>query len=212
MWNRRFFQTSALLAAGVSLFALSLAAQDAPSVAEAARRAREQKKASTKPATVITDDTLHPSTATPATPGPNVAPSSAPGQAESAAPAALENTAAAEGAAPSEGAEKAQASSDDAEKKTKVDALKQQIAQAQMRVNMLQREIALAQDNLYRNPDYVHDTAGKEKLASLQDDLQQGQTELADLKAKIADLGGSAEEPKETAPPAVPAPPAQPQP
>jgi len=202
MWNRRFFQTSALLAAGVSLFALSLAAQDAPSVAEAARRAREQKKASTKPATVITDDTLHPSTATPATPGPNVASSPAPGQAESAAPAALENTAAAEGAAPSEGAEK----------KAKVDALKQQIAQAQIRVNMLQREIALAQDNLYRNPDYVHDTAGKEKLASLQDDLQQGQTELADLKAKITDLGGSAEEPKETAPPAASAPPAQPQP
>ena len=42
--------------------------QQAPSVAEAARRAREQKKKSEKPARVISDDNLKPAPAAPATP------------------------------------------------------------------------------------------------------------------------------------------------
>jgi len=53
-------RTLALILPLACSFALPLAAQDSQntSVADAARRSREQKKASTKPATIITNDTL----------------------------------------------------------------------------------------------------------------------------------------------------------
>jgi hypothetical protein len=195
MWHKRIFQALALLIAGASFLALGLAAQDAPSVAEAARRARQKKEAATKPATVITDDTLHPKPATPAA------------EAAQAAP----GNAAAEGAASESTPKKPEAESkEDAEKKkAEIEALRQQIAQKKDGINLLQREIALEQDNFFRNPDYAHDTAGKAKLDSMQTDLQQQKSELADLPSKFAALGGT----EEANPPAAPAQaPAQPQP
>jgi predicted RNase H-like nuclease (RuvC/YqgF family) len=185
---KRIFRILTLLFVATCFFALHLAAQDAPSVAEAARRARQQKETASKPAQVVTNDSLTPAPANP----PGEAPG-APAQAESSTPAASESAAQAENPPPA-------ASTQNPERiKKEVESLKQEIANKQRIVTDLQREIALEQDIVYRNPDYQHDTAGKQKLDSLQSDLKQNQDDLAALKAKLTDLAG-AEEPKESAP------------
>jgi hypothetical protein len=188
--------SSKLVLSSLAVFALAatcgplrLAAQDAPSVAEAARRAREKKEAAAaKPAPLITDDTLHPKPAAPANATDSAA-QAGPGTSETAAPAqagAAESTA------------KNAKSDDEEEKKAKIAALKKEIAQKKESVDLLQRELTLDQSTFYRNPDYSHDTAGKAKLDSMQSDLQQQKADLADLRAKLAELGGT----EETAPPA----------
>ena len=201
------FGLLALLSLTVSLVPAHLAAQDAPSVADAARRARQQKQASAKPATVITDDTLHPAPATPAAPDSNAAPATppAPGDVSAAVPPAAPGNASNPETAAQPNAKQADTAAEDADKKAKADALRQQIAEAQQRVNLLQREITLEQENFYRSPDYAHDKEGKEKLSSLQDELQQRQAELSDLKSQLADLGVP-ETPSGAAPPAQPQP------
>ena len=64
MGYKGMIRTSILLFAALSFFTLGVAAQDEPSVADAARRARQQKQASAKPSSVITNDTLAPAPAT----------------------------------------------------------------------------------------------------------------------------------------------------
>lgn len=177
--------SSALLVLAYPFASFRMAAQDAPSVAEAARRARAKKQATTKPAPVITDDTFHLKPETPDSAVETYIPPAA-GTPENAAPATS--------TAP-ESAAKKQPSESEEEKKAKLEALRKEIAQKQDSVALLQREITLEQSSFYRNPDYVHDTAGKAKLDSMHADLQQQQADLADLKARFAEMGG-VEEPK----------------
>jgi len=179
MSAKMILRSLVLLIVGMSCSAIQLAAQDAPSVADAARRSREQKKETTKPAPVVDNDNLPPASA---------ADSSAP-----AAPAAPDSAAQAQNAPASSDKKEGASSSEDEEKKEKIKALKQEIADKQQSINLLQREIALAQDSFYSNPDHDHDKAGKEKLDSMQSDLSQQQAELAELQAKLAELGPPAE-------------------
>jgi hypothetical protein len=189
---------------GGLLLATPLMAQDpssdAGSVADAARKAREQKKASAKPATVITDDNIKPAVANtklgtvstsdggnaPAAPDANAADSAA------AAPAA-ENGAAPASAAPA-------AAADDEEKKKQVQSLQQQIADKQTEVDTAQREFALENDNYYSKTNYAQDKDGKAKLDALQADLSAKKDELAKLKAQLSDLGGAEQAPTTTPP------------
>jgi len=166
----------ALFLAAVSLSAIRLAAQDAPSVAEAARRTREQKQETGKPAKVIDNDSLPPS------------PTAEPGTSPSAETNSVASTPVApEGAA---GAAKSESSdANEAEKKAQMDALKQQIAEKKENVDFQQRQLTLAQDSYYSNPDHERDTAGKQKLDAMRSDLEQAQSALADLQAKLANLG-----------------------
>ncbi len=152
--------------------------QDTQSVAEAARRARAQKKNSEKPTKVITDDTLEvkkgdvqsataeqlriPGTpATPAQPASN---------------------------APSSAAQGEKKASDDEQRAKDIAALKEQIKQAQS-------ELALQQDTYFSNVNYARDTAGKAKLDELKQQVSDKQQELERLKARLTDLqaaqGGS---------------------
>jgi hypothetical protein len=147
--------------------------QQTPSVAEAARRAREQKKKSEKPAKVITDETLdvkkgdvQSATAeqlrmpgSPAQPAPTNAPSSA-----------------------VQGEKKA---SEDAKK---IVALQEQIKQAQDDLDLLQREQSLEQNNYYSKTDYAHDTAGKVKLDALKQQISDKQQDVDALKTRLAAL------------------------
>jgi hypothetical protein len=178
-------------------FALPLAAQDSQntSVAEAARRSREQKKATPKPAPIITDDTLTP------------APTPAPGAATNA-PTGQQSPVPAEGVAAPAGSttpdENAPSAADVAEQKKKDgEALKQRVAAMQSEVDLVQRSLSLDQDAYYSKPDFSNDKDGKAKLDAEQADLKQKQDDLAQLKAKFAALGG-VEEPKTPAPPAKP--------
>jgi hypothetical protein len=181
---------STIVAAGLCFTVVLAQSQDSQSVAEAARRAREQKKAVAKPAKVITDEDMKHAT-----------PESGGAQPSAVAPAAS--------AAPgTPGAAEASGAPAKDEKTTKeITDLKEQIKQAQSDLDLLKQEQALQQDTYYSNPDYVHDTAGKAKLDGIKQQVSDKQDELDKLKARLAELGGTMDNP--AAAPTTP-PPAQP--
>jgi DNA repair exonuclease SbcCD ATPase subunit len=161
-----------------ALLSVTAFAQSQDSIAEAARRAREQKKAAAKPAKVITEDDVKP-----ATPAGSEAPP-APGAAK--APAA-----------PTPGsASVAQEPKDEAA----IAALKEQIKQAQNDVDLLRRQLSLEQDNYFSKPDYTHDTAGKAKVDGIKQQADDRQQELDRLKAHLAELQPTPPAPAATAP------------
>ena len=168
------------------------------SVADAARRAREQKKAADKqPSPVITNDTLKPA-----------APASSSDAAQPAADSSkVGGTSAATGPA---GQAAPASSSGDADQKTKdtaeVAREKQQLAEAQKEFDLLQRELALEQDNIYSKTNYASDTAGKAKLDDLKQQVAGKQQALDALKARLESLLGTAA----TTAPAPPSTPPQP--
>jgi glucose/arabinose dehydrogenase len=163
----------------MAAFALPLAAhgpsQDSQSesVADAARRAREQKKAAAKPTPVVTDDTLKPA-----------APAGAQATPDANAPAG--DSAAVPGGAP--GA----ATPEDPEKRAKdtqeLASLKQQLAEAQKGLDLLQRDFALQQDNYFSNASHDRDLAGKAKLDDMKQQILDKQKEFDALKARLASL------------------------
>lgn len=159
--------------------------QDTESVAEAARRARAQKKNSEKPSKVITDDTLDVKKG-------DVQSATAeqlriPGTPQAPAPPASN--------APSPADQNEKKASDDEKRAKEIAALKDQIKQAQSDLDLAKRDLALQQDTYYSNVDYAHDTAGKAKLDDLNQQVSDKQQELERLKARLANLqaakGGS---------------------
>ena len=173
----------------------------AQSVADAARRAREQKKAAAKqPAPVITDDTLKPA---------------APAAQAANAPAPAAQAAADTASAPDTGAAKAPAGqsapaspAEDADQKAKASAelaaLKKQLAEAQKNLELVQRELGLEQDNVYSKPNYASDTAGKAMLDDLKQQITHKQQSVEALKTRLSallDSMGSAAPPAPAAPP-----------
>lgn len=191
MFQKTALRMTAFLLCATSSLALHLSAQDtqnAPSVAEAARRARQQKQNASKPSTILTNDNMP------------AAPDSSLNNAPNANANASTETPA---------SDNQPAAPEDADKKqSEVDALKKQIAEKQQAVDILQRQISLEQDNFYRKQDYQRDSASKQKLDSMQSDLKTQQDELSALKAKLTDLAG-ADALKQ---PAAPAAPVQPKP
>ncbi|HUN61744.1 MAG TPA: hypothetical protein VMU53_07135 [Candidatus Sulfotelmatobacter sp.] len=173
----------ALLLAACSLYSVRVLAQDdTTSVAEAARRARQQKQDAAKPAHVIDNDAIPPSPA--AANSPNSANSPAGQQATDSS------------------AQPATDSADEAKDKSDVDALKKEIAAKKEQVDFQKRELALAQDSYYSNPEHERDSAGKQKLDAMQADCNQAQSELSELQAKLAAAGpASNEKPAESAKP-----------
>jgi enamine deaminase RidA (YjgF/YER057c/UK114 family) len=156
--------------------------QDTQSVADAARRAREQKKPPPKPAKVITDEDLKPGApSNPATPG------STDASAASATPASSTSSTASAVSAPAASSSPAPDAKDQKDSK-EVTELKAQIKQALADLNLVLREQSLEQDNFYSNTDYVHDTAGKAKLDGLKQQAGDKQQELDRLKARLAEL------------------------
>jgi hypothetical protein len=165
--------------------------QDTQSVAEAARRAREQKKTAPKPARVITEDDVKPA-----------APDAAPASPASGFPAPSS------GGAPNPPAADGSKDPKDQKDSQEVAQLKEQLKQAQSDLDLMQRELALAQDTYFSNPDYVHDTAGKAKLDAQKQQIGDKQEEVARLKARILEL----QPPQDTTATQPPAPAAPPKP
>jgi hypothetical protein len=174
--------------------------QDTQSVAEAARRARAQKKNTEKPAKVITDETLdvkkgdvQSATAVQLT---------MPGSPETPAQPAS-------GAATAQGGASGDASSAQGSKIPSEDdkgraalkervALKEKIKDAQSDLDLLQREYQLDQDSFYSSPDYAKNTSGKEKLDAMKQQITNKQQELDQLKARLAALPAPQEVPATT--------------
>jgi CCR4-NOT transcriptional regulation complex NOT5 subunit len=204
MWRKLFMQqrtllrTAALLGLASAALALPLFAQDSStdSVAEAARRARAQKKAAAKPATVITDDTLKPAPSSG---------SSAPVTADNtatASPASAPNTNGTPASGDAQALQAAAAPSEEEEKKkqAQIEALKQEVVAKQAELDLVQREMTLDNEAYYSKPSYQDDKAGAAKLAAEQTNVNQKKEELAALNAKLADLGFVAPPPPPPAP------------
>ena len=149
---------------------------DPQSVADATRRAREQKKAAAKSAKVITNDGVK--SATPA--------GSGPARAQAVASPASDAT-----GAPAAAGSAATPSPRDEKSSEEVAALKEQIKQLQDDLDLLKREQALQKDTYYSNPDYKHDTEGKSKLDGVKQQIGDKQQECDRLKARLAELGAA---------------------
>jgi len=164
-----------LLAATLLPSAAFAQSQDSQSVAEAARRARAQKKNTEKSPKVITDETLDVKkgdvqNATAEQP-------KIPGTPETSAQPAV--------AQPPKNA-----SEDDkarAALKERV-ALKEKIKEAQSDLDLQQREYKLDEESFYSSPDYAKNTSGKEKLDAMKQQITDKQQELDQLKARLAAL------------------------
>jgi hypothetical protein len=189
-----------VLAAALLPAAAFAQSQDTQSVAEAARRARAQKKNTEKPAKVITDETLdvkkgdvQSATAVQLT---------MPGSPETPAQPAS-------GAATAQGGASGDASSAQGSKIPSEDdkgraalkervALKEKIKDAQSDLDLLQREYQLDQDSFYSSPDYAKNTSGKEKLDAMKQQITNKQQELDQLKVRLAALPAPQEVPATT--------------
>jgi len=170
-----------VILSAVLLPAAVFAQSDTQSVAEAARRARVQKKNNEKPAKVITDETLDvkKGDVQSATAEQLRIPGSPETQAQPPAGAAK---------APTQGSNNA--SEDDktrAALKERV-ALKERIKDAESDLDLLQREYKLDQDSFYSSTDYARNTSGKEKLDAMKQQISSKQQELERLKARLAAL------------------------
>ena len=193
----------------VALLPAALAqSQDSDSVADAARRARDQKKAQTapKPAKVFTDDDikpqspeLPPSVQSAAAPVDYI-PGTEPGRVKTVPPASTNSDS---NKAPATGESSADSTAPGVVKPTaapeapagpdpkvlqEIAELKVSIKSATSDLNLLQREFALQQDAFYSNTDYAHDSAGKAKLDDMKQQVSDKQAELEKLKARLADL------------------------
>jgi hypothetical protein len=146
------------------------------SVADAARRAKEQKKNAAKPVKIVTEDDL------PARPP----------DTSDATPAASQptSTSQAPAASPSDAPGPPAASADKNAAKTGDDPeyakLKAQTDDAQKEIELLKRSLSLDQDTFLSNPDYVHDKAGKAKLEDEREQIAEKQQALDQLKAQLA--------------------------
>ena len=194
------FALPVVLAATLLPAAAFAQSQDTQSVAEAARRARAQKKNTEKPAKVITDETLdvkkgdvQSATAVQLT---------MPGSPETPAQPAA-------GAATAQGGASGDAASAQASKIPSEDdkgraalkervALKEKIKDAQSDLDLLQREYQLDQDSFYSSPDYAKNTSGKEKLDAMKQQITNKQQELDQLKVRLAALPAPQEVPATT--------------
>jgi hypothetical protein len=207
MKNRKRVCVSAILLAACLVWMPNARAQSdqEQSVAEAARKAREQKKTAAKPAMVITNDTLKP--ATPATVQQATATTeSVPGTDATAGGGTTSTTdAAAPGGSPAasgaatDGASATQPAKgpserEIAEKKAKIERLKQEVAEKAKEVDLAQRLLALENESYYSRPDFSKDPDGKAKLDAMQSDLAQNKDQLAQLKAKLRELAPDAGE------------------
>ena len=169
----------AVVLVGASLPAAFSQSQDSQSVAEAARRAREKKKDSAKPAKVITDDTLDVKKGDvqsavaeePKIPGAPDAASQPGNRATNPAPTDAQRQAA-----------------KDEKLRKEILAVKEQLKEALGDLDLLQRENRLEQDTYYSQPNFASDAAGKQKLDDQQHKMSDKRQEIDRLKGKLADL------------------------
>ena len=167
----------------------------APSVAEAARRAREQKKTSAKPVRTLTNDNLEP------------APPAATNQAgASSAPVTAEETP--DQAKGEASAKPVAPDSDDKAEKKKADSaeelkrLKKDLARSENELDVLKRKSVLDSDSYYSEVDFASDKDGKAALDAEAQQIVDKQQAVAALKEKIAELQAIVGEPEP--PPAAP--------
>jgi hypothetical protein len=182
---------AALLGAGFCLSVATVAqsqdAQSQPSassdasVADAARRKRDEKKNAAKSTKVITDDDLDRHEFKPVKGGFNVG----------VAPQLETGPPSAEAVAEDESADLAsdeEAQKEAAAQDSDIAKVKSQLAQGEKDLDVLRRQFALDQDSYLSNADYAHDTAGKSNLDNEKQQINDKQEENERLKTRLAAL------------------------
>jgi len=166
---------------GLSGAALAQSQDDsAPSVAEAARRARNQRKTAAKPVRTLTNDDLP----------------AAPVSAANAAEAQLNSAKAEDNAAATSDANQAQAAPVNDEKTKEKNAetaaalehAKKELAQAEHELDVTQRKAALDSDAYYSKPDFANDKDGKANLDAEAQQISDKKQAVEALKARVAEL------------------------
>jgi hypothetical protein len=184
---KKFSSAVCVLAAGAAMLPCVFAqnAQDqpanppSPSIADAARRSRQQSLSATKPSRVITDDDLDKKNIKPGAQGLTV---DAPAKLETTPPTADTVAAAASTSSPANDAATAPAAADDPE----IAKLKESIAVTEKDADLSRRELALEQDTFLSNADHEHDAAGKARIAVLQQEIDAKQQDVDRLKMRLA--------------------------
>jgi len=143
-----------------------------PSVAEAARRAREQKKDAPRARVIWTNDNLP----------------SAPQAAVNVvgAPRAAEPAGAGTGQPPAEASAAREA--ERARVEAELESAKAELAQAQRRLDLTRRELQLQRQQFFSNPQYQTDDAGRARLQQLEAQEQEQAAAVVALEQRIAEL------------------------
>ncbi len=150
-----------------------------PSIADAARRSREQSKNATKPSKVITDDDVDKKNIKPGAQGLTV---DAPAKLETTPPTADTVAAAASTPSGTADASTSPVATDDPE----IAKLKDSIVVAEKETDLSRRELALEQDTFLSNADHEHNPAGKAKIAAMQQEIDSRQQDIDRLKMRLA--------------------------
>ena len=149
----------------------------AQSVAEAARRAREKKKAGVKPVKTLTNDDLPP------------APPAGSSAESTPSPAKTDDTAAPAAAAkPVDAAAAEKAKLEYAANVAAVDRAKKSLVQFESELDVMQRKAKLDSESYYSKPDFSSDPDGKAKLDTEAQGITAKQEDIETLKARIAEL------------------------
>lgn len=183
--SKNHYALIALTAAGLLLTGLAGAARaqddSAQSVAEAARRAREKKKASAKPVKTLTDDDLPKASAAGSA---DASTSATPVKADESGTAQTPAAA----AKPADAASVEKAKLVYAANVAGLERAKKLLAQSEGELDVMQRKEKLDSDSYYSKPDFSNDPEGKAKLDAEAQDITTKQEDIETLKARIAEL------------------------
>jgi len=160
------------------------------SVAEVARRNREQMKNAVRQSSVITNDDLDTEHSKPGKEGFNVgAPASLPTEAPSGVALAAVNAANMEATSTNkQSSPKSKESEEAAAEDAEIARLKDKLAEAQNQLEWQQRELVLDQHTIFSNPNYTAYRTGQAKLDSEQERINERQQEIEALKGPLAEL------------------------
>jgi hypothetical protein len=190
---------SALLPCGTLAQPQESTSQQDQSVADAARKAREQKKKAGKPARVIDEDALKPA------PGPTNPPDL---QTAKASEPTVRGEAAPPPAPEAASTEQKNDQKEDAKRlAADVAKAKERLVELQKQEDLLERQLALDKDTVYSNPDSANDAAGKARLDALQQQINDKLQAVSDAKAHLAELQSKLDQITPSEAPAQPAPP-----
>jgi uncharacterized coiled-coil protein SlyX len=170
--------------------------QQAQTIAEAAKQARDKRQNTPKPVKIVTEDDIDKRNVQPGEQGLTVD-----------GPPKLETDPPSPGAVAAAEAADAAAGAPASPNAGEAGVLKAQLAEAQKELDILKRDLALQQDTFFSNADYAHDKAGKAKLDAMQEQVTEKQQQVDQLKAKLDALPAS----KLSGKPATPAPPPGPE-
>jgi hypothetical protein len=174
--------------------------QQPQTLADAAKRAREQKKDQPKATHVWDNDTVPKSPNAVSVVG-QAGAASAPAEQNAATPPSAAAPAAPAGApAPASDANTANSSNDPAQAQSELNDAKERLKKLRDELDLLSRQFNLDQQTHYGKPNYATDTEGTEKLKSEESQVEAKKQEVAEAQKKVDEAQAKA------GPPAPPAP------